>query len=128
VIRYALAGNKRDVLTLTAVGRRVRDIYAAAPMRDHVVREVLPGPSVRTDEDWKRHIRHSAKSGAHPVGTCKMGIGPDAVVDPGLEVRGVNGLRIVDASIMPTIPSGNTNAATIMIGERGADLIMNGLD
>jgi choline dehydrogenase-like flavoprotein len=76
-----------------------------------------------TDQDWEQHIRKRADTIYHPVGTCKMGIDSMAVVSPTLKVHGVDGLRIVDASIMPTLISGNTNAPTIMIAEKAADII-----
>lgn len=78
-----------------------------------------------SDEFWRCQARHYSQTIYHPVGTCKMGPQSDpwAVVDPRLKVHGVNGLRVIDASIMPYITTGNTNAPTIMIGEKGADLI-----
>ena len=81
-----------------------------------------------SDAYWECFIRHMAFTGFHPVGTCKMGDGsnPRAVVDPELRVRGVDGLRVVDASVMPTISSGNTHAPTIMIAEKAADMIRQG--
>jgi choline dehydrogenase-like flavoprotein len=78
---------------------------------------------VETDQDIRKVLRERVDTVYHPVGTCKMGIDAMAVVDPELRVRGVAGLRVADASVMPTVVSGNTNAATIMIGERCADLV-----
>ena len=85
--------------------------------------EIAPGVSVQSEKDIHAFIRQTCDSVWHPVGTCKMGVDPLAVVDPQLRVYGVDGLRVVDASIMPTITSGNTNAPTIMIGEKASDLI-----
>ena len=80
-------------------------------------------PEHPTDEDLVEHIRTNTQTLFHPVSTCAMGTGEDAVVDPGLRVRGVSGLRVVDASVMPQVPRGNTNAPTIMVAEKAADLI-----
>jgi choline dehydrogenase len=88
--------------------------------------EIAPGMTVRDDADLEAFIRHTASTTWHPAGTCKMGHDKMAVVDPQLRVRGIDGLRIVDASIMPVIVSGNTNAPVIMIAEKAADLIRNG--
>ena len=92
--------------------------------------ELSPGDGAHTDLDMRDYIRANVVSGYHPVGTCAMGgnvgrsaSGYDSVVDPLLRVRGVDGLRVVDASVMPTLPRGNTNAPTIAIAERAADLI-----
>jgi choline dehydrogenase len=92
-------------------------------MRPYVSSEALPGEHVHSDRDWETYLRGSAFRAEHPVGTCRMGAGTNAVVDPQLRVRGIDGLRVVDASIMPMLPSGNTNAPTIMIAEKGADLV-----
>ena len=86
--------------------------------------EITPGPEVKSDQDLTAYVRQHAQTYFHPVGTCKMGIDEMAVVDPQLRVRGVERLRVVDASVMPTIPRANTNAATIMIAEKAADLIL----
>ena len=85
--------------------------------------EFQPGPSVGTDEQLLDYARRRGGTVFHPTSTCKMGGDPMAVVDPELRVHGVSGLRIADASIMPTVVSGNTNAATIMIGEKVADMV-----
>jgi choline dehydrogenase len=90
-----------------------------------VERETRPGPDIQDDEGLLEYIRTSGQTSWHPIGTCRMGPDGDAaaVVDPQLRVRGVQALRVVDSSIMPTMPSSNTNAASIAIGEKAADLI-----
>jgi choline dehydrogenase len=80
-------------------------------------------PTNPSDDDLVEHIRKNAQTLYHPVATCAMGNGEDAVVDADLRVRGVDGLRVVDASVMPAVPRGNTNAPTIMVAEKAADLI-----
>ena len=84
---------------------------------------IQPGEAVQSDADIRAYIRASASTVFHPVGTCKMGGDPLAVVDPQLRVYGVEGLRVADASIMPTIVNGNTNAPAIMIGEKLAEML-----
>jgi choline dehydrogenase len=84
----------------------------------------LPGPSVRADDELTDYARQFGNTIYHPVGTCRMGQGPSAVVDERLRVHGITSLRVIDASIMPTLTTGNTNAPTIMIGERGAAMIL----
>jgi choline dehydrogenase len=103
--------------------RLTREVYNTRPLADWVEKETSPGAHVKTDEEIDAFTRKAAEVGHHPVGTCAMGVGPSAVVDPQLRLRGIDGLRVVDASIMPTVPGGNTNAPTIMIAERAADLI-----
>jgi choline dehydrogenase len=105
--------------------RLVRRLAATASLKPYVLEEYSPGPAVQTGEEILETIRNNGSSGYHPCGTCRIGNDPMAVVDPQLRVRGVAGLRVVDASVMPTVVSGNTNAATIMIGEKGADLILS---
>jgi choline dehydrogenase len=91
---------------------------------DFIGEEIQPGVDVRSRDDLASFIRGNAGTLWHPVGTCRMGVGSDAVVDSRLRVYGVAGLRVVDASIMPTIVTGNTNAACLMIGEKAADLLV----
>jgi choline dehydrogenase len=103
----------------------IRDIYHREPLRSLITDEILPGENVVSDADLEKFIRDTGAITQHAVGTCKMGIDSDplAVVDASLKVRGVEGLRVIDASVMPDVPGGNTNAPTIMIAEKGADLI-----
>jgi len=102
----------------------VRHIYSTAPQAELVADETSPGAALKTDADLDAYIRATASVTQHPVGTCAMGIGPDAVVCPQLRVQGLAGLRVVDASIMPTIVGANTNAAVIMIAEKASDMIL----
>jgi choline dehydrogenase len=101
----------------------VRRVTSQPAFARHVVREHLPGPETTSDEALMAYARAYATTVFHPCGTCKMGSDPKAVVDARLRVRGLDGLRVADASIMPTMTSGNTNAPTIMIGEKVADMI-----
>jgi choline dehydrogenase len=112
-----------DMRAMLEALRICREIGMATAFNDWRVREVLPGPELKHNADLRDYIQKVATTYFHPVGTCKMGIDSSAVVDPLLQVYGVSGLRVADASIMPTIVSGNTNAPTIMIGEKAADLI-----
>ena len=114
---------REDVAALLAGVALARQIAAAEPLRSSVRRELLPGDGVASDDDLEEDLRRRVELLYHPVGTCRMGTDDGAVIDAELRVRGVGGLRVVDASIMPLIPGGNTNAATIMVAERGADLI-----
>ncbi|KAB2750137.1 GMC family oxidoreductase [Brucella anthropi] len=104
-----------------------REIMQQDALKPYVMAERLPGPKVVSDDDLFDYACANAKTDHHPVGTCKMGTDAMAVVDPDLKVRGLEGLRVCDSSIMPRVPSCNTNAPTIMIGEKGADII-RGLD
>ena len=101
-----------------------RDIAAQAAFDRYRGEEFLPGKTVQRDDELVDFIRNYCETLYHPVGTCKMGLGESAVVDPQLRVRTLDRLRIADASIMPAITSGNTNAPAIMIGERCADFIL----
>jgi choline dehydrogenase-like flavoprotein len=112
-----------DVQALVTGMRKAREMAAAGPLAEAAGREIFPGDGVDSDDDLAADLRRRVELIYHPVGTCKMGSGQDAVVDAELRVRGLEGLRVVDASIMPVIPGGNTNAPVIMLAERGADLI-----
>lgn len=100
-----------------------RGMLLTPPQGALVGEEISPGKNAISDADLDAFIRSTAQLCQHPVGTCSMGKGPRAVVDPQARVYGVEGLRVVDASIMPTVPGGNTNAAVIMAGEKMSDLI-----
>jgi len=114
-----------DDLERTIAGCRVvREIFATRAFAPYFEQEFLPGPLVHSDAEYEQFLRLSTLPAYHPVGTCKMGVGDDAVVDERLRVLGAEGLRVVDASVMPVIPSANTNAPTIMVAERASDLIL----
>ncbi|MBM3529951.1 MAG: choline dehydrogenase [Alphaproteobacteria bacterium] len=112
-----------DRATLVAGLRLARRLGQTPPISDYVKAEVAPGSGAESDDELIDFARRTGVSLFHPVGTCKMGLNDDAVVDARLRVRGVAGLSVIDASIMPTLVSGNTNAAAIMIAEKGADLV-----
>jgi choline dehydrogenase len=118
-----LFSDAEDLATLRAGIRAARRIYRTQPQARLTGAERTPGESVETDEALDAYIRDTAMVSMHPVGTCTIGQGEHAVVDPQLRVIGVDALRVVDASVMPTVPGANTNATTIMIGEKAADLI-----
>jgi choline dehydrogenase len=104
----------------------LRRIMAAPAFGRYAAKETLPGPDVQTDETLRDFVRTHVGPGYHPVGTCRMGRASErtAVVDPYLKVIGLENVRVADASIMPDIPAGNTNAPSIMIGEKASDLIL----
>jgi choline dehydrogenase len=104
--------------------RIARHIYASGRQGEITGDEILPGLDRQTDSELDAHIREHAQVTQHPVGTCAMGTGSMSVVDPELRVHGVEGLRVVDASIMPTVPGGNTNGPTIMVAEKASDMIL----
>ena len=113
-----------DRQTMVAGLRIARRLFAAPALARFMENEFLPGPGVQSDDEWLAYIRERAGTGAHPTSTCVMGDGPRAVVDSELRVRGVDRLRVADASIMPTVVAGNINGAVIMIGEKAADLVL----
>ena len=97
----------------------VRRIVTTPPMRDYVTEELLPGREVRTDDEWLGYCREMGETVFHPASTCRIG----AVVDQKLRVLGLQNLRVIDASVMPAVPSGNINAAVVAIAVKGADLV-----
>jgi choline dehydrogenase len=110
-------------VTLEAM-RITRRIMAASPMRDIATDELTPGVNIQADDELLDWVKRNAETTYHPVGTCKMGSDPMAVVDDQLRVHGMSGLRVADASIMPTLTSGNTNAPSIMIGEKASRMML----
>ena len=112
--------DQRVVVDGMKIGRR---IIQNGVMDRYRAYEMNPGDAVQTDEEWLDFARRNGQTTYHVIGTCKMGQDPMAVVDDQLRVHGIAGLRVVDASIMPTMTSGNTNAPVIMIAEKGADMI-----
>jgi choline dehydrogenase-like flavoprotein len=125
LIQLNMLEREEDVKSLLAGVKKGREILAQPAYDRHRGVELFPGEHVQSDEQLEQALRARANHVYHPVGTCKMGHDPLAVVDDQLRVHGVDGLRVIDASIMPTIVSGNTNAPAMAIGDRGAELILN---
>ncbi|MGH7103022.1 MAG: GMC family oxidoreductase [Acetobacteraceae bacterium] len=123
-IRPDYLSQPNDVRVLLAGLRLTREILAGPPIARYSAGETQPGPAATSDDDLAHHARNFGTTLYHPVGTCRMGEDPDAVVDSRLRVHGIAGLRVIDASIMPAITTGNTNAPTIMIAEKGAAMIL----
>jgi choline dehydrogenase len=123
-LNYLSAPRDRDV-ALKAV-QQVRRLTAARALNRYAPEELLPGPAVRSEAELLHAIGNIGTTIFHPVGTCRMGSDDGAVVDSALNVRGLGGLRVVDASIMPTITSGNTASPVVMIAEKAAALIRQG--
>jgi choline dehydrogenase len=117
-------GEQADIDTAIRGIEAVRHIYSTPPQSGLVARELRPGVECTSHADLVAYVRQNGGITQHPVGTCKMGVDAAAVVDPQLRVRGIEGLRVADASIMPTVTGGNTNAPAIMIGEKASDLIL----
>jgi choline dehydrogenase len=120
-----LSDGGADARALVAGLKMAREFVTARPMAAICKSEITPGAHIRSDAELLDYVRANVATLYHPVGTCAMGGGSrwNSVVDPELKVRGVTGLRVVDASVMPVVPRGNTNAPTIAIAERAADLI-----
>ena len=122
---YANYLDNDDDLSVMREGMRwIRKVFETKPLVDFIKKEVAPGSSIKTDSQWESYIRDSAQTVYHPVGTCAMGTDSMSVVDPQLKVYGIQNLRVVDASVMPRVTSCNTNGPTIMIGEKGAAMIL----
>jgi choline dehydrogenase len=123
-IRFNFLSAKHDRDGLLAAIRKGRELMATSPLKEITGEEIAPGAQLQTDDELLEWVRNNAETTYHPVGTCKMGNDPMAVVDPELRVHGIAGLRVADASIMPTLTSGNTNAPCIMIGEKCAAMVL----
>jgi choline dehydrogenase len=122
-IFFNLFGEREDVDDMIRALRLARDIYHTEPHKSVIGKEITPGAEAKTDAELETKIRELGHNRQHPIGTCAMGTGPQAVVDEQLRVRGIDSLRVVDASVMPDEPGGNTNIPTIMIAEKGSDMI-----
>ncbi len=123
-IRFNFLSSAHDREGLLSAMRKARELVSTAPLSDIIGEEIAPGDQHQTDEELLEWVRNHAETTYHPVGTCKMGSDPMAVVSDQLRVHGIKGLRIADASIMPTLTSGNTNAPCIMIGEKCAAMVL----
>jgi choline dehydrogenase len=123
-IRFNFLAERSDRECLLASMRLVRRVVAAAPLAWLAAEEFAPGPTAKSDAELLDFVARTAETTYHPIGTCRMGSDPLAVVDDRLRVHGISGLRVADASIMPTLTSGNTNAPSIMIGEKAARMVL----
>jgi choline dehydrogenase len=125
-IRFNFLSSQHDRDGLLAAMRKGRELMATSPVKEMTGEEIAPGAHLQTDAELLEWVRNNAETTYHPIGTCKMGSADDpmAVVDNELRVHGIEGLRVADASIMPTLTSGNTNAPSIMIGEKCAAMVL----
>jgi choline dehydrogenase len=122
-IRFNFLKSASDWSAMLEGIRICREIGRQPALRPFVVEEIEPGPAATEEKQLREYVRATGVSNLHPVGTCRMGRAPGDVVDPELKVHGLAGLRVADASIMPSIVAGNTNAPSIMIGEKCADMV-----
>ena len=124
VIQMNMLGDPEDVRILSEGLRIARRALATRAFAPHVLGEFAPGADQVTDAALERYIRETSNHVYHACGTCKMGVDDMAVVDPELRVRGIDGLRVIDSSIIPQIPSGNLNAISMAIGAKGAEMVL----
>lgn len=126
LIDHPLVGTDYEVDTLVRAAKRMREVMCQAPIASHIESETLPGAAVEDDRSLRDYVQAGAFPLYHPVGTCRMGRLSDelAVVTPDLRVRGIDGLRVIDASVIPRIPACNTNGPTVMVAERGAAFLL----
>jgi choline dehydrogenase len=124
IIDHRLLGDPDDIAALVVGARKIQELFTMPALARHTVARVAPETLPQTDAEWEQAIRSSSGIGYHPVGTCRMGGDAASVVDPRLNLRGIAGLRVIDASIMPVMPAANTNAPSIMIGEKGAEMVL----
>lgn len=126
VVAHRLLDDERDVDAMVSALKMANRLFETPAMRAITIGDRVPDPVPETDAEWADYAREKTMVVYHPVGSCRMGSDAESVVDAQCRVRGIEGLRIVDASVMPLIVSGNTNAATIMIGEKAAEMIQRG--
>src|SRR5262252_3971252 len=124
LIDPGLLADERDMRTMLRALRLVRQIGGSSALAEWRREEAIPGPAVRTEAQERDYLRRSTGSYFHPVGTCRLGIDDRAVTDLELRVRGIDGLRVADASVMPSIPGAGTNATVLAIAERAASIIV----
>jgi len=128
LIDHNFLSDSRDEANIVEAIKKAREVLSSKEFDEVRGEEIAPGKSIQSDEDLLDYIRRTSLTVYHPVGTCKMGTDNMSVVSPGdLKVKGMNNLRVIDASIMPNIVSGNTSAPTMMIAEKGARMILNGM-
>lgn len=113
-----------DIETALISMRKMRDLARHPALAEHIVGETLPGVDMQSDDEIIDYMKRTGQTSWHPISTCRMGTGPTDVVDPTLKVKGLEGLRVIDSSIMPSMPATNTNIPTIAIGEKGSDLVL----
>jgi choline dehydrogenase len=123
-IKFNFLSTEHDRAGVLAAIRKGRELMATSPLKEVTGEEIAPGAQLKTDDELLDWVRKTAETTYHPIGTCKMGSDAMAVVDRELKVHGIDGLRVADASIMPTLTSGNTNAPSIMIGEKCAEMVL----
>jgi choline dehydrogenase len=123
-ITFGFLGSEYDMRAMVAGVKLARELAAQPALRAYAVEEIVPGPQSANDADLEQFVRETGVTNHHPTSSCAMGTGTNTVVDPRLKVHGIAGLRVADASIMPAVVSGNTNAPSIMIGEKAAAMIL----
>jgi choline dehydrogenase len=123
IIDHRLFGDPSDMSELVAAVKVIEKIYATPAFSKYVTGRNAPRTLPKSDGEWAAFIRSTIGVGYHPIGSCRMGADERSVVDTSLRVRGITGLRVIDASVMPGMPTANTNAPTMMVAEKGADLI-----
>jgi choline dehydrogenase len=124
LISFDFLRTEYDMRAILTGIRLIRKIADQPALRPYIVNELAPGPAMTSDDDLAEYVRQTGVSNHHPSSSCAMGTGPNTVVDPRVRVHGIAGLRVADASIMPQVVAGNTNAPSIMIGEKAAALIL----
>ena len=122
-IQFNMYQEPEDMACMILGMRKCRELFAQSPLREMIDCEVFPGPARESDAQLAEAVRKDGSHRSHPVGTCTMGVDGNAVVDAQLRVRGIEGLRVIDASVLPEVPGGNTNVPCIMIAEKAADML-----